>query len=342
MQSRNTRIDRLAVSLIFLISAIGGGWGHAQSKTLLYQGSWHNVPCSVTINWTNFSGPGPVDGEIFISGDKSYRFTGNAPVDGKMEITVPGDPVYRFDRTIANGKSTWTLMPGGGVVFSRNAGGSGLPGGGGGSGLPGGGMAPHKPDPKTTVSSGSWGGQPISITINWDNYKGQGPVSGSLLFNGSSYPFAGSNPRKGYMEISIEGVNGVYQLNKNGTGSSAVWSGSLNGTFLSFSRSASVPGGGGGGMPPAGGDWLIACEASRDRATAEKSVLAWRNRGFAGALVVHKTEYRSLDGDQDWWIACPGKGSYAAMKALLPRVKNHYPTGYGIKADQSSKRETFH
>lgn len=326
---------------LFLVSSTA----MAGSKTSLYQGTWHGTPCTVTINWANYGGLGNVSGDIFISGDKSYLFKGSSPVPGRIELFVPGDPIYKFDRSKAGGKVSWTLVPGGEVSFSRNDGGSGLPGGGmpgGGSGLPGG---VAKPDPKITTSNGTWGGAPMKITIHWDNYAGQGPVNGNIAYNGLSYSFAGSNPRRKYMEITIDGVNGVYLLNKAGAGESAVWSGSLNGTLMSFSRTGAIaPGGGGGGVPgnqPGAATWLIACEADRDKATAEQNATVWRQRGFGGTRVVHKSEYKSLNGDQDWWIACPGSGSKAAMRQLLQRVLVHYPSAYGIKADQSARRETF-
>lgn len=344
----------IVVPLVFATCFLITSFAFAQRKTLLYQGSWNGVPCSVTINWDNHSGLGNVNGEIFISGDKAYTFNGSNSAPGQLELTVPGDPVYRFARTTANGKTIWSRVPDGGVTFSRTTGGSGLPGAGGGgsglpgsgggSGLPGGGMGIVKPDPKTTTSTGTWGGSQISVTINWDNYAGQGPVTGQIQYNGNAYPFSGSNPRKGYMQITVDGVNGVYQLNKSGTGRSSVWSGSLNGTLLSFSQSGGTAPGA-GGLPPGGGiagGWAIAAEASRDKATADRKASAWRARGFSGACVVHKSQYRSMDGDQNWWITCPGVGSYQAMKNLLPSVKRSYSEAYGIKADQSSRRETFH
>ena len=181
------------------------------------------------------------------------------------------------------------------------------------------------------------------MTINWDNYKGQGPVKGTIHYNGASYSFSGSNPRKGYMEFRIDGVSGTWRLNKTGSGRSSIWSGSLNGSVLSFSQSSSIVSGGNIiSSQQAAATWLIACEADRNKLTAERSAGAWRIRGFGKACVVHKSEYKSLDGDQDWWITCAGRGSLAEMKGLLPRVKKYFPTAYGIKASQSSNRETFH
>jgi hypothetical protein len=316
----------------------------AQVKSLLYQGSWNGEACAVTINWSNHGGLSAVTGQIFIqSSGKSFQFTGQTTSPGRLEMTVPGDPVYRFDRQVANGKTTWALVPGGNVLFSRSnnaGGGSGLPGSG--SGLPGGGGG-IKPDLRTTTATGSWGVNPISITINWDNYAGQGPVSGKILFKGTNYSFTGTNPSKGYMEIIIDNVTGTYPLNKSGKGASAIWSGSLNGTPLSFGPSSVVGGGGNSNPNPLPGVslWVIACEAARDRPSAEKRVAVWKARGYSGACVIHKTQYNSMTGDKNWWIACPGTGSKGAMQALLPGVKAHFPSSYGIKADQSFKRETF-
>ncbi len=86
---------------------------------------------------------------------------------------------------------------------------------------------------------------------------------------------------------------------------------------------------------------MITCEADRSQAVAEKYAAAWRARGFSGAFVVHKSQYNSLTGDKNWWVVCPGSGSYNAMRNLLPQVKGYYADAYGIKADQSSNREIF-
>ena len=135
----------------------------AQKKTLRYHGLWHTVPCSVTINWANYSGLGPVDGEIFISGDKTYYFTGSNYASGRLEIVVPGDPVYQFVRRSTRGETVWALNPGGGVTFSRKTSGSGLPDSGG-SGLPGSGGSSKpsgsKADPRNYVFKRHLGRQP--------------------------------------------------------------------------------------------------------------------------------------------------------------------------------------
>jgi|GEM_PF-3547466 len=347
-------IRKLFLALILSVCFGGISTSFAQVTTQVYQGNWNGSPCSVTIHWADYDGLGTVSGQISIVGQSNaYAFTGKNPRKGHLEITVPGDPVYKFDKSLSGTTVTWTLVPGGGVSFSRNSGspGSGLPGGGlpgnglPQSGLPGAGIPkPAKRDPKTTIYSGSWGGSVISTTIHWDDYAGQGPVEGHIHYQGHSYPFQGSNPKKGEMKINITGV-GVYQLRKSGSGSKATWSGKLNGTLLTFGRStksSGLPPGGAVSTPPSTSGstlWLIACQADRDKISADKNAAEWRQKGFSGAGVVHKSQYRSLDGDQNWWITYAASGSKSAMQTLLPRVKSHYASAYGIKADQSGKRE---
>lgn len=324
----------------------------------LYQGSWHGVDCTVTLNELGNT----VSGTIALPDQgKSFNFTGSITQD-TMVMTVPGDPPYTFQRIFEKSKEYWQLVPGGGVMFFRyiNAGGgSGLPGAGGGSGLPGSGGLPgggvmpgnnrFKPDPATTTYSGFWDGYPISIDINWDNFAGQGPVEGTILINAGRVPFTGSNPRKGYMELNISGVNGVYRLNKTGKGDNLKWEGSFGNTSMIFGKSINIgvpnPGGGmpGNQINPGGGPlWLIACEAERTRSVAELRARTWRARGFSGTGMVHLTEFTSLGGkDQNYWLVYPVSGTKAYTKSQLSRVKSHYREAYGIKADQSGRRETF-
>jgi len=326
----------------------------AEQRAEAYVGSWNGSPCSITINWSNYSGLGAISGELQITGQtKIYFFTGNNPKSGHLDITIPGDPVYKFAKSTSGSTVKWTS---GGISFSRKSSGSGLPGGGsslpgGGSGLPGGGSGlpgSGKKDPKTTVYNGTWGGSGISVTINWDDYSGQGPVSGSIDYKGSNYPFTGNNHSKGKMKITIPTV-GDYNMTKNGTGSKAVWSGTYGGTLLTFGRSfttstgSGLPGGSGTGTPGVVGLWIIACEANKSKKSAEEDAAIWKTKSFSGAGVLHKSHYSSLKkGDQDWWVTYPASGTKSSMQAILPQVKAIHPSAYGIKVDQSGNREEFH
>ncbi len=318
----------------------------AEQRTEAYVGNWNGSPCSITINWSNYSGLGTISGELQIIGQtKIYYFTGNNHKTGQLDITIPGDPVYKFVKSTSGSTVKWTV---GGISFSRKSSGSGLPGGGsglpgGGSGLPGSG----KKDPKTTVYNGTWGGSGISVTINWDDYSGQGPVSGSIIYKGSTYPFTGNNHSKGKMKITIPTV-GDYNMTKNGTGSKAVWSGTQGGTLLTFGRSfttsggSGLPGGTGIGTPGVG-LWIIACEANRDEKSAKGDAAIWKKKGFSGAGVLHKSHYSSLKkGDQNYWVTYPASGTKSSMQAILPQVKALHTDAYGIKVDQSGNREEFH
>ena len=312
----------------------------AEQRTEAYVGNWNGSPCTITINWSNYSGLGTVSGELQITGQtKIYYFTGNNPKSGHLDITVPGDPVYKFVKSTSGSTVKWTV---GGISFSRKSSGSGLPGSG--SGLPGSG----KKDPKTTVYNGTWGGSGISVTINWDDYSGQGLVSGSIDYQNGKYPFTGNNHSKGKMKITIPTV-GDYSMVKNGSGSKAVWSGTLGGTLLTFGRSftsstgSGLPGGTGIGTPGVVGQWIIACEANKDEKSAKEDAAIWKKKGFSGAGVLHKSHYNSLKkGDQNWWITYPASGTKSSMQAILSKVKAIHPSAYGIKADQSGNREEFH
>ncbi len=342
---RNQKYKNIFLCLFTLCLTLGViSTAVAEQRTETYEGSWNGSPCSITIDWTNYSGLGAISGQIQITGQtKVYKFTGNNPKSGHLHISIPGDPVYNFDKSTSGSTVKWTS---GGIWFSRKSGGglpgSGLPGSG--SGLPG----SRKKDPKTTVYNGTWGSTGISVTINWDDYSGQGPVSGSIDYKGAKYPFTGDNHSKGKMKITIPTV-GDYNMTKTGTGSKAVWSGKYGTTLLTFGRSftsppgSGLPGGSGVGTPGVVGLWIIACEADRDQKSAERDAATWRTKGFSGAGVLHKSHYTSLKkGDQNYWITYPASGTKSEMQTILPQVKAIHSSAYGIKVDQSGNREEFH
>jgi len=96
-------------------------------------------------------------------------------------------------------------------------------------------------------------------------------------------------------------------------------------------------------VPAAGGTkWVIACEAEGSARTANAAVERWRARGFsAGSLWI--PDYSSLSGAK-LWLVHVGPFDYsqkAEAQRMLGEVKKHYKDAYGIKIDNSGKRETF-
>lgn len=88
--------------------------------------------------------------------------------------------------------------------------------------------------------------------------------------------------------------------------------------------------------------WVIACEAEETRAEAEQAASRWNARGFpSGVLWI--PDYSSLSGAQ-LWLVYVGPWDYAdraSVKSTLPQVNRYYGEAYGIKIDQSGKRETL-
>lgn len=96
-------------------------------------------------------------------------------------------------------------------------------------------------------------------------------------------------------------------------------------------------------VPAAGGTkWVIACEAEGSARTANAAVERWRAKGFsAGSLWI--PDYSSLSGAK-LWLVHVGPFEYsqkAEAQRMLGEVKKHYKDAYGIKIDNSGKRETF-
>lgn len=88
--------------------------------------------------------------------------------------------------------------------------------------------------------------------------------------------------------------------------------------------------------------WVVACEAEETREEAQRAASRWSSRGFpSGVLWI--PDYSSLS-DARLWLAYVGPWEYgdrAAVKSTLEQVKRYYGEAYGIKVDQSGRRETI-
>ncbi len=348
--------SRAALALLFtclFLFSLSPVWGQSYN----YSGTWLGQNCNVTLNFSTASDH--VDGTITIAGTP-YNVAGS--VNGSnITIGVAGDPPFTFARLIERSKEYWQNEDGSISFFRYLDGGGSLPGTAAGGSLPGTGAIPGggmpsarpKPDPQTTNYAGFWANEPVSVTIHWDNFAGQGPVEGTIVYRGNPIAFTGDNPRRGYMELTIPG-SGLYTLNKSGSGEGVEWTGRSGETVLTFGRTlgegnSRPPGGGlpGGTTYPtpsadSGGFWIIACEAVRDQSAAQNLANTWRSRGFPDAGILHLSEYRSLGGnDQNYWVVYPVAGSKEQVQSQLSRVKRFYSGAYGVKADQNARRLTL-
>lgn len=117
-------------------------------------------------------------------------------------------------------------------------------------------------DSRVFSYSGTWGGSPVVVQMNWTDYSGLSTVTGTINYQGSAVPFTGSNSRKGVLDLSFPSIPANYRLQKLDTGVMTTWSGNFGNTVLSFSRSSLAPPnitggtglpGTGSGLPGAGG-----------------------------------------------------------------------------------------
>lgn len=93
-------------------------------------------------------------------------------------------------------------------------------------------------------------------------------------------------------------------------------------------------------LPPAGTRWVIACEAEDNEAGAKRAAARWAARGFpSGNLWI--PAHSSLSGARLWLAYVGPFEDKASAKAILPRVRSFMKGAYGIKVDQSGRRETF-
>lgn len=204
----------------------------------------------------------------------------------------------------------------------------------------------------TMTYSGSYKGQECSVQVNWHNWTGLGPVDGHInLPDGTTIPFSGNNSRKGVLEIEAAGES--VTLVKERDGNTVSWIGKelsfsdAPGSKPSITPKTSATGANDERSNPKVAShkavWVIACQASSSRQEAEKYVDVWAKRGFtSGSLWI--PDYSSLSGAK-MYLTYVGWYDYASQKdeamAELQRVKRHYPKAYGIKLDQSGRREQF-
>lgn len=88
--------------------------------------------------------------------------------------------------------------------------------------------------------------------------------------------------------------------------------------------------------------WVIACEAETTEKAANAAADRWRTRGFSsGTLWI--PDYSSLSGARLWlvFVGWYDGSQKNEARATLKEVKRFYPEAYGIKVDNSGRRETF-
>ena len=88
--------------------------------------------------------------------------------------------------------------------------------------------------------------------------------------------------------------------------------------------------------------WVIACEAEGSRNDAQAAADRWASRGFSSGIL-WIPDYSSLSGAK-LWLTYVGPWDYSdqsSVRSTLSRVSQYYRDAYGIKIDQSGKRETI-
>ena len=91
-----------------------------------------------------------------------------------------------------------------------------------------------------------------------------------------------------------------------------------------------------------GTKWVIACEAEATEKAANAAADQWRTRGFSsGTFWI--PDYSSLSGAKLWlvFVGWYDGSQKDEARVTLKEVKRFYPKAYGIKVDNSGRRETF-
>lgn len=94
----------------------------------------------------------------------------------------------------------------------------------------------------------------------------------------------------------------------------------------------------------AGSNWVIVCQAEKERSAAENHAETWKKRGLSSG-VLWIPDYASLSGAK-LWLTYVGPWPYtngrdALLETLRKRVIPHHPEAFGIRIDQNAKRETI-
>lgn len=361
MKTRSSAILTGAVLLLLSVQPIA-----AEQKTETYEGFFQGSPCSVTINWANYSGQDAVDGKIITNGGVILTFFGSNPRSGYMEIEIQGRQ-HQLNKTKSGNSVSWS---GQNLSFSRSTGGAVMP-------RPANNPSPARGFRKDYV--GSWRGDAVTAYLNFVPDSDPDVLytaDGGIIKNGVAYSISAWQPRADYIELEIDTDGENHKLSKEVHSGRNSWVG----RWVSLTENAAAAGIGGirppaapslpkpptlptlpatptmpnppttvspmpVPAPPAVGNaiWVIACEAQSSKASAEADAAAWRNRGFqSGVLWI--PDYSSLSG-ANLWLTHVGRYDYRTGKAQgmadLKRVRQFYPDAYGIKVDQSGRRETF-
>lgn len=291
------------------------------------------------VNWHNWSGLGPIDGHINLPDGTTIPFSGNNSRKGVLEIEAAGESVTLVKERDGN-TASWIGRQ---LTFSDAAASGNPPG-----------------TPKASVEkgiveksyTGTWRGKDCTARITWT--PGNDPDTmwtgeGQLIVEGDTVlSITGWQPRVDYIEFGInpDPTNENYKATKEIHRGTTSWVG----RFLSLTETS-----GANDRPPssrhsssnrpAAGDavWVIACQTDSSRQEAEKYADVWAKRGFtSGTLWI--PDYSSLSGAK-MYLTYVGWYDYASQKdqamADLRRVKRYYPEAYGIKLDQSGRREQF-
>tara|TARA_R110000850_G_scaffold109649_14_gene222722 strand:+ start:297 stop:1376 length:1080 start_codon:yes stop_codon:yes gene_type:complete len=336
----------------------------AEQKTETYQGFFQGESCKVTINWADYSGQGQIDGRIITTSGIILPFFGSNPRTGFLEIEIQGKQ-HQLNKARNGNSVSWT---GQNLSFSLANQGGAIP-------------PPPVNNPGQNQGFrkdyiGTWKGENFTAYLNFVPDSDPDVLymaDGGLMMGGIAYPLSAWQPRADYFELSIETDPENHKMSKEVNSGRTSWVG----RWVSMTENSA--GGGVAGTipglpnpptgrpqtippthvspmpipprqqpapnPPAAGNavWVIACEAQASQSGAEADAAEWKNRGFQ-ADILWIPDYSSLSGAQ-MWLTYVGIYDYQTGKTQgisdLNQVRRHYPDAFGIKLDQSGRRETF-
>ena len=337
--------------LVLLLLLATGSSSFAKTTAMTYSGSYKGQECSVQVNWHNWSGLGPVDGHINLPDGTTIPFSGNNSRKGVLEIEAAGESVTLVKERDGNAVS-WIGKQ---LNFSDSVASGNPPG------------TPKASVEKEIVKksyTGTWRGKDCTAKITWTPGDDPGTLwtgEGQLVVEGDMVlAITGWQPRADYIEFFIapDPTKENYKATKQILGRSISWVG----RFLSLTETSAVNADRNAGLPPRSSAtlpasqsshsklpgestaiWVIACQTDSSRQGAEKYANEWTKRGFtSGSLWI--PDYSSLSGAK-MYLTYVGWYDYGSQKdeakAELRRVKRYYPKAYGIKLDQSGRREQF-
>ncbi len=195
-------MKRLTTHLFALLLLVSGSLAFAAATTKTYSGFYDGVACTVQMKWSNWSGLGPIEGQIKLANGTLIPFSGSNSRPGVLEFRANQTP-FRLVRKDGGRTTSWVSAR---LSFSEGAAPTPTP-----SPTP---SPSPTPIPESTESTmveehytGTWKGKPFTAQMRWAPgdtpeviRRGRGTVT---LEDGTQFSVEGWQPNADAAEFTF-------------------------------------------------------------------------------------------------------------------------------------------